>query len=361
MRILFVTRKFPPSVGGMEVFAEELARSLRQQCPDLKVFTPDPPIIGRPGLLTLLRFLLKASLAIRREARDSDIVLFGDSALTPLAWLAKIHTRGSAATVVTAHGNDVYYASRRKIGSVFYWLVLRIFSRHADLLVANSLDTQRAADALGFKRSTVVHLATRLSARIPAPYPAAKNILFAGRLIRYKGLGWFVNEVMPRVDPTIGFVVAGPEWDATEMQALRQCPRARYLGVRSRESLPELRTECIACIMPNLPPSMSEQNEGFGLSALESAAVGIPVVASNVGGLAEAVVDGVTGYLVPPLDAAAFAERINLIARWSDEQRNQFATGARAMIAERFTWERVADDYLAQFTALLQRRAPVRA
>lgn len=361
MRILFVTRKFPPSVGGMEVFAEELAQALRQRCPEFTLVKPDPPIIGRPGPLALLRFLLQAARAMRREAKHADIALFGDAVLTPLAWLAKRMTRGRIATVVTAHGNDVYFASRRSPAALAYRTMLRMFAGSADLLIANSSDTRGAAAALGFRRSTVVPLATTPTDQTPVAHPAPKAILFAGRLIQYKGLGWFIGEVMPHVDPEIELRVAGPEWDAAELAALKRCQRARYLGTLPRAALPELRSCCIACIMPNLPASLSGQNEGFGLSALESAAVGIPVVASNLGGLAEAVVDGVTGFLVPALDAKAFAERINAIAQWSDAERGRFAAGARAMIAERFTWARVADDYLSQCTGLLQQRAPVRA
>lgn len=361
MRILFVTRKFPPSVGGMEVFSEELAQALQRRCPSVRIFKPVPPIIGRPGPSTLLRFLFKASQEILREAHKVDVILLGDVVLTPLAWLAKLRTHGRIATVVTAHGNDVYYADRRKASSAVYRLMLRMSARYADLLIANSSDTRKAAGTLGFHRSTVIHLATTPTLQKPISHPKVKTILFAGRLIHYKGLSWFVSEVMPRIDPDIELLVAGPEWDAREMDAVLHCQRAHYLGVLPREALPKLRSSCIACVMPNLPTHLSKQNEGFGLSALESAAVGIPVVASSLGGLAEAVVDGITGYLIAPLDAEAFAERINSIAHWSNEERDRFATDARTMIAERFTWERVADDYCAQFVDLLRSRPRIPA
>ena len=171
-----------------------------------------------------------------------------------------------------------------------------------------------------------------------------------------KGMSWFVREVMPLVDPNVTLLVAGPPWDCEEMNAVAQCSRARYLGVLSRESLAELRSECIACIMPNLPAHLSGQNEGFGLSALESAAVGVPVIASNLGGLAEAVVNGVTGFLVEPMDAEGFAARINEVATWHPLRRQQFAQGARQTIAERFTWDRVADDYFKEFERLTARK-----
>jgi len=86
--------------------------------------------------------------------------------------------------------------------------------------------------------------------------------------------------------------------------------------------------------------------------------VGTPVVASNLGGLAEAVVDGITGFLVEPLDASGFATRINAISKWNEHERQEFTTRARQTVAERFTWDRVAEDYLAEFERLTPGRAP---
>lgn len=360
MRILFVTRKFPPSVGGMEVFSEELFLALERKCGNggVMLFKPDPPIIGRPGVFALLRFFIKASTAVLRDARDVDVVLLGDAVLTPLSWLAKLCTRGSVATVVTAHGNDVYYARRRKASSIVYRTSLKLFARSADLLVANSADTRRAAAALGFRRTVRIPLATRQIPPGPEAVPPSNSILFAGRLMRCKGLAWFIAEVMPKLDPHVALLVAGPPWDQAEMDAVSDCPQARYLGSLPRDSLPQLRTEVFACIMPNLPAHLSGQNEGFGLSALESSAVGTPVVASNLGGLAEAVVDGITGFLVEPLDASGFAARINAISKWNGQERQEFATRARQTVAERFTWDRVAEDYLAEFERLAPCRAP---
>ncbi len=337
----------------MEVFAEELADALKQKCTNIQVFKPDPPIIGRPGPLTLLWFLAKASLCILRETRQRDVALFGDAVLTPLAWLAKLRTHGSVTTVVTAHGNDVYYANRRKSGSFVYRAVLRMFSRHVDLLIANSSDTQNAAAALGFRNTSRIPLGTRLEP-LPETPPFRENVvLFAGRLIHYKGLAWFISAVLPKVTTGVQLWVAGPAWDPDEMRAVESCQRATYLGSLSREALTELRTRVIACIMPNLPAQLTSQNEGFGLSALESAAVGTPVVAARVGGLAEAVVDGVTGFLVEPMDSDSFAARINAIAVWGPARREQFAQAARQTIAERFTWDRVATDYLREFEQLV--------
>lgn len=336
----------------MEVFAEKLWSALHEQNPRTELLNPTPAIIGRPGITRLLRFFVRAACVLVAHASKYDVVLFGDAVLTPLARLVKWRTHGRIATVVAAHGNDVYYARRTSVAGHVYRTLLRLGLRSVDLLIANSEATRKVAKSIGFAHTSTVHLATEQQPAVSNPESSNRTILFAGRLMYCKGLAWFVNEVMPMIEPSITLTVAGPEWDSSELSAVLQCPRAHYLGTVKRDALPALRSHCLACVMPNLPAQLSGQNEGFGLSALEAPAVGVPVVAAKLGGLAEAVVDGVTGFLVEPMNARAFAERINTIAGWTAEQRARFATHARETIAERFTWDRVARDYLREFARL---------
>lgn len=83
--------------------------------------------------------------------------------------------------------------------------------------------------------------------------------------------------------------------------AARLGAAASFIGFRT--DLPGLLADADAFAMPSL-------SEGLGIAALEAMAAGKPVVASAVGGLTESVVDGVTGFLVPPGDAAAMAEAL---------------------------------------------------
>jgi glycosyltransferase involved in cell wall biosynthesis len=99
--------------------------------------------------------------------------------------------------------------------------------------------------------------------------------------------------------------------------------------------------------MPNIPPSATEQDEGFGLVALEAPAVGTPIVASHCGGIPDAIADGVTGFLLPPLDAGAWIDRLNKIASWSEADRRSFADGARKHLATHYNWQLVAARTLA--------------
>ena len=85
--------------------------------------------------------------------------------------------------------------------------------------------------------------------------------------------------------------------------------------------------------------------EGWGITNLEAAACGTPVVASDSPGLRESVRHGETGYLVPHGDVAAMGERLRQIAEAPDLVTRLGAHGRR--FAETFTWERAASETVA--------------
>ena len=99
---------------------------------------------------------------------------------------------------------------------------------------------------------------------------------------------------------------------------------------------------------------------GVSLSVVEAMALGLPVVATDAGGVAEAVVDGVTGYLVPRVGeradiAAALADRVASLLRDPPARRRLGAAGA-ARVAAEFTVERAAEQTIAEYRACIARR-----
>ncbi|MCI0595790.1 MAG: glycosyltransferase [candidate division Zixibacteria bacterium] len=83
-------------------------------------------------------------------------------------------------------------------------------------------------------------------------------------------------------------------------------------------------------------PSVHE-SETFGVAVVEASAMEIPVVVSRVGGLPEVVQDGVTGFLVPPKDVNALAEKIELLA--SDENlRRRMGKAGREFVKKNYDW-----------------------
>ena len=114
----------------------------------------------------------------------------------------------------------------------------------------------------------------------------------------------------------------------------------RFVGALHRDTLAEL----FAAASLTLVPSFSET---FGLVALESAAAGTPVIAYRAGGLAESVVDGVSGTLLDTRDPRLWATEIALMIE-NDERRSRIGLSARAH-AERFTWAATAASLLGVY------------
>jgi glycosyltransferase involved in cell wall biosynthesis len=90
----------------------------------------------------------------------------------------------------------------------------------------------------------------------------------------------------------------------------------------------------------------SSLHEGLGVAALEAMAAARPVVASRVGGLAEVVVDGETGALVPPGDAEALARALGRLAA-DPSLRARLGAAGHARVVARHTMARMAEGTLA--------------
>lgn len=333
------------------MYSKEIFEALLRRGAEVELCKPRYDILGRPSSIRMAAFVLGACWRLLRARRDFDVVLLGDYALACLAIPAKLFSAGRLSVAVSLHGNDLYFMRHRSFQAHIYsWLSRISVSSHTiDHAIANSGAIRDEAALRGITPVSVVPLATNVPETVPVvPEHGRKSaVLFAGRLIRYKGLSWFVRHVWPHVDPRLELMVAGTVWDEEEKRALDGIPRVKYLGQVAYDRLPALRASVIACIMPNLPPTATEQDEGFGLAALEAPAVGTPIVAAACGGIPDAVADGVTGFLLPPLDARMWIDCLNGIAQWTPDHREVFAAKARRHVAEHYNWDLVADRTLA--------------
>ncbi len=127
-------------------------------------------------------------------------------------------------------------------------------------------------------------------------------------------------------------------------QELGVADRVHFMGVVDRVA-PLLRSANLLLL-----PS---QNESFGLAALEAMACGVPVVASDVGGLPEVVEHGVTGFLAPVGDVERMADYAVRILSDCATCR-AFSQAARQRAVEHFHWMEIVPRYEALYTALLE-------
>ena len=95
--------------------------------------------------------------------------------------------------------------------------------------------------------------------------------------------------------------------------------------------------------------------EGFGLVAVEAMLHNLPVIATKVGGLQDVVLDGETGYLVPPIAPQALAEKIQLLID-QPELRKQMGQKGKARALQHFTAERYCRDVENLYLELLDEK-----
>ncbi len=124
----------------------------------------------------------------------------------------------------------------------------------------------------------------------------------------------------------------GPDRRALEahVQRLGLSNRVDFLGWLPHDQLPAFLQDIDIFVLPST-------YEGFGVAAVEASAMALPVVASNVYGLPDVVLDGVTGLLVPPKSPAALADAISKLIE-DPSLRHQMGAAGRQYVARHYNW-----------------------
>lgn len=338
--VLFITRKWGPAVGGMETYCERLTEELAKIAP-IEVIALKGQANGQPpSVFSLLLFPFTVLSALFRLKSPPAVVHLGDMAVWPLALIA-LAFAPKAKVVISAHGTDVAYGARGGVKGGLYNLYMKLGARALSgaQVIANSRATKARLNAIGWRCDTVVPLATDLRAKRRADFDH-KQLLFAGRLVTRKGLGWFVREVLPLLPHDIRVSVVGTPWDKSEDAALDH-PQVDFLGPVSQADLAQHFAKAGCVIVPNIDPDNGEY-EGFGLVACEAASAGGLVLAAKTGGLTDAVQDGKTGILVEAGNPQEWATKITQVLALSPDEREQFLSASQELAQGYYSWTRVA-------------------
>ena len=191
----------------------------------------------------------------------------------------------------------------------------RGLARLCDAIVCISEHERRQAEAMGLAPERLVVIPNGmadLAAPCAGPWPpwpdGLLRVLFVGRFDRQKGVDVFFKAMAALQGKAYAFAVGGSVRD--DAQAAPAPPNVALTGWLDPVRLRPYFESAQVLVVPS-------RWEGFGLVALEAMRCSLPVVASGVGGLAEIVVDGSTGYLVPAGDWQAIAA----ILRHADPER----------------------------------------
>ncbi|MBI2410367.1 MAG: glycosyltransferase family 4 protein [Candidatus Kerfeldbacteria bacterium] len=352
MRILFLTRKFPPQKGGMETFSWELTENYAGPKTIIHYGQRKLDILWAAPLLCVRALFL---------SRRVDLIHLGDLVLGPIAIILKWFMQKPI--VVTVHALELTFNSipgyqwliRRSLRSINHFVAVSDFT--ADLLKKNGIPAEKISIIThGVVQPPVIDrtqarkkLAARFSLPTEKPW-----LLTVGRLVRRKGVAWFIEHVfakLPQPLPIYLIVSTGPEKEQIEslIQQLNLAHHVRLLGKVTDEELRFLYSAADLFVMPNI--NVDGDAEGFGFVAIEAAAYGLPVIASRIDGIPSAIADQHNGILITPGDTEAYT---NAVLTWLNHpaQRQTFGKTAAAYTREHSRWEDVAAQYKKLFERL---------
>jgi glycosyltransferase involved in cell wall biosynthesis len=347
MRVTLLPGIWPPDVGGPATHGPELARFLVARGDSVRVVTmasapptetPCEVVMVDRGRPFPVRYGLLAARA-GRSARASDVV-YASATYAAAAVAAASARRPLVLKLVS----DPAFERARRLGIFGGTLEEFQTGRGAAVRALRRARTTvlRRAEAMivpsrflaGFAEAWGVDPA-RLHV-VPNPAPSARpasggprsGLVFAGRLTQQKAMhvALAALERVPEVELTI--IGEGPERERLERLA-REAGlngRVHFAGSLPREQVLEALARAQAAVLPS-------DWENFPHAAVEALAVGTPLVATDVGGVGEIIVDGVNGLLVPPGSPEAFGAALERLLG-SAELQARLSAQARESVAE---------------------------
>lgn len=243
---------------------------------------------------------------------------------------------------------------------VYLWERLIPLIYRGERIQAVSNDTARELAGMGFQKRDIRVVYNGIDCGLYSPAAPGEEssrpgpyILYMGRIKRYKRLDLildaFAGARAGGLDPEIRLIFAGAGDDyprlKKRMRSLGLGDVTEFAGRVSEQQKLMLLRHALMVVNPS-------PKEGWGITNMEAAACGTPVVASRSPGLRESVRDAETGFLFEPGDTAEFAGRIVEVA--SDPGLRSRLGSAARRFAEGFTWEKSADQTLEHIREILE-------
>ncbi len=267
------------------------------------------------------------------------------------ALLAKARGRGKTVHIFAAsvqpHDDDCYYREYVKsikvadvvlaVSQVVAEDVKKYLGREVDAVIPNGVN-------LDFFSPETAQPLNLEKLGIRKPY-----VLFVAALMRRKRPDLFIK--LAALLPDVDFVMIGrppqTQKDRVYLQVAARQPNVKYLELRLKQEVRNLMAQASALVFPS-------EIEGMPNVVLEASAMGLPVLTQPKGPLPEIITEGVNGWLLPEEPLDAWAQKIENLLAWSDDKRSNFRTEARELMASRYSWTRIAEQYKELYKRLSQ-------
>jgi len=354
--VLILNERDPrhPAAGGAELHVFEIFSRLAARgypvtllCERFAGAVPREDIMGvevrRLGRVPA--YYAQAAAACRRETRaqTADVVV---ECLNKFPFLSPLYSH--APVLAVSHhlfGSTAFQQVRWPVAASV-WLAERaippVFRGRPFLTISESSKQDLVERGVDGHRIRVSLCGIHTPAVEPdVNRPRSPHVVYLGRLAHYKRVDVMLNalaSLRPRFpDLQVTIIGRGPARARLERLAgelgLHEC--TRFAGFVQEVERDQIVATARVCVCPS-------EKEGWGLTVIESNAVGTPVGAANAPGLRESVREGETGFLVAAGDVAGFARRIGDLLEDDDLARRMSQEALRWSRA--FDWDRAADD-----------------
>jgi phosphatidylinositol alpha-1,6-mannosyltransferase len=342
----------------MENFAYDLYSSLGKEA-DVELIKWSRS--NRYLTVVLPYFFLRACWVLMRG--NVDIVHAQDGVVSSLGYiLSRIFHKPFA---VVIHGLDITH----KRG--LYQAVIPRFVSRADVVFCISRAAADEAIKRGVDESKVQVIPLGITDENHAPHEPAREklhtelklgkdtqvLLTVGRLVRRKGVAWFVENALPEIvkqQPEAVYLIVGDGEDRTNIEkAAARANMNRHVKLLGRvedDMMPMLYNGADVFVQPNIP--VNGDIEGFGRVLLEASLCELPVVATGIEGIMDAIVDGKNGILAPPKNTKAFVHAVGQFLG-SPEKARQFGASGRRYTLKHYRWEAITKEYLKRYEQLI--------
>ncbi|TQN37902.1 glycosyltransferase involved in cell wall biosynthesis [Blastococcus colisei] len=357
MSKVLLVGKGAPDRGGIPTFLETLLHSRLAEEHELRFLNVAHAGMPQGGRATPanVRRTVRDVVAVWRAARGHDVVHI-HSALSPAVTVVRAsllalagRSRGCA-VVVHAHGGNI----RFWLTSPWRRTILRVAMLPVHRVVAvwtaglELLQTVLPPERVALIDNGVPIEGSAASGSEPEHEPP--RILYVGLLTPRKGVLDLLTASRLLIERGVAHELCllggtpdeGPAAEAEVRAALNDS--VQLLGTRPREEMPAAFAAAEVLCLPSWWEAMP-------LSVLEAMAAGLPVVATDVGDVARAVVDGVTGYVVPSHDPESLAAALEPLLTDPDLRRRMGAAG-RVQVTEMFSADVTAGAVSALYAEL---------
>lgn len=383
-KILCITHKYPPVIGGMEKQSYELIKGLSAHYETIVIAYKDE---GNKALwFKNLKSEVQRTL---KNHPDIKLIHLNDGLMGAFSiWLQNYI---EIPVVVTYHGLDITFPSslfQNKIIPKFsnYQGAICVSDATRDECIKRGFNPETTFTVLNGVDKDMAHvpfdasIITRLKEEYDVDTTNKRIIMTMGRPVKRKGFSWFLKNVMPLLEDEILFLMVGPLNDDPSLlekgilnlpgsfghniqlmfgvtsdapyviEQVAEHSNVYHLGKVPYDDLLQILALAELFIMPNI--SVHGDAEGFGLVALEASMRGTPVVASGIEGITNAVIHGKNGYLLPSEDPQAWVDKIHELLD-DREHLEKFSEQSRSFTMETYSWEKMVEGYVAVFDQMI--------